>query len=116
MTPLNDSHCDFGPPPPCPERFNLAKYVLTGAAADPDKIALTIVGGAQAPATRLTYAALTDRVLGAAAGLKAAGLKPGERIILRIGHDVEFPCQHVGAGKTNHLETISRFSFRPLHA
>ena len=97
MTPLNDSHCDFGPPPPCPERFNLAKYVLTGAAADPDKIALTIVGGAQAPATRLTYAALTDRVLGAAAGLKAAGLKPGERIILRIGHDVEFPILFLAA-------------------
>ena len=49
MKPLTTSLCDFGPPPPCPEPFNLAEYVLTGAGADKNKCALTIVGGSDAP-------------------------------------------------------------------
>lgn len=97
MTPLTHSHCDFGPPPPCPRHFNLAKYALTGAGADRRKIALTIVGGAGEPATRLTYGDLTESVLRAAGGLEAAGLKPGERLVLRIGHDIDFPIIFLGA-------------------
>ncbi len=97
MPPLTTSLCDFGPPPPCPERFNLADYVLTGAGADPDKCALTIVGGPDAPVQRLTYGQMKDRVLNAAAGLSSQGLGPGERVILRIGHEIDFPIFFLAA-------------------
>lgn len=97
MTPLTDSHYDFGPPPPCPARFNLAEYVLTGANADAQKVALTIVGGGGQPALRLTYGELLDRVLTAAGGLAALGLTRGERLVLRIGHEIEFPIIFLAA-------------------
>ena len=97
MTRLTESHCNFGPPPACPAGFNLAKYVLTGAGAAEDKIALTIVGDADGPATRLTYGELQARVLKAAAGLAEAGLQPGERLILRIGHEIDFPIMFLAA-------------------
>lgn len=97
MLPLTTSHCDFGPPPPCPAEFNLAEYVLTGAGADPDKCALTIVGGPDAPIQRLTYSEMKDRVLGVAAGLCAKGLGAGDRVILRIGHEIDFPIFFLAA-------------------
>lgn len=97
MTSLTTSQCDFGPPPPCPAAFNLAEYVLTGAGADPGKCALTIVGGPDAPVQRLTYREMKDRVLSAAAGLSAQGLCAGERVILRIGHEIDFPIFFLAA-------------------
>ncbi len=97
MTPLTNSHCDFGPPPPCPARFNLAEYVLTGAGADPDKIALTIVGGPEAPVRQLTYGQLKQQVLTTAAALRNHGLEAGDRLILRIGHEIEFPIFFLAA-------------------
>ena len=97
MTPLTNSLCDFGPPPPCPQRFNLAEYVLTSANANKDKIALTIVGGADQPVQRLTYGEMKTRVLTTAAGLQEEGLQPGERLVLRIGHEIEFPIFFLAA-------------------
>ncbi len=97
MTSLTTSHCDFGPPPPCPDQFNLAKYVLTGAGANPDKCALTIVGGPDAPVQRLTYGEMKDRVLCAAAGLADKGLCAGQRVVLRIGHEIDFPILFLAA-------------------
>ena len=97
MTPLTTSHCDFGPPPPCPATFNLAEYVLTGAGADPDKCALTIVGGPDAAVQRLTYGEMKNRVLGTASALTAQGLAAGDRVILRIGHEIDFPIFFLAA-------------------
>ena len=97
MTPLTNSLCDFGPPPPWPQRFNLADYVLTSAKADKDKIALTIVGGTDQPVQQLTYGEMKTRVLTTAAGLQAKGLQSGERLVLRIGHEIEFPVFFLAA-------------------
>lgn len=97
MTPLTTSLCEFGPPPPCPDTFNLAEYVLTGAGAAPDKCALTIVGAPDAPVQRLTYGEMKDRVLCAAAGLATQGLRAGDRVILRIGHEIDFPIFFLAA-------------------
>ncbi|MEM7269822.1 MAG: acyl-CoA synthetase, partial [Pseudomonadota bacterium] len=87
------SLADYGPPPPCPAQFNLARYVL--AAGDDDKVALTIVD--ENGPVRLTYADLRRRVSKAAGALLAAGVKPGERIVLRIGHDLAFPIAFLAA-------------------
>lgn len=97
MTSLTTSLCDFGPHPPCPDPFNLAEYVLTGAGADPGKCALTIVGEPDAPVQRLTYGEMKHRVLGAAAGLADNGLGAGDRVILRIGHEIDFPILFLAA-------------------
>lgn len=92
--PLRLSDCDFGPPPPCPARFNLARHSLeTGPA---EKTALTVVRG-RGEAERLTYADLRARVARAAGGLLARGVKPGERVLLRIGHSTDFPVFFLGA-------------------
>lgn len=84
---------DLGPPPPCPARFNLARYVLTGAGAAPDKIALTVLG---ASAEVWRYGDLDRAVRGVAAGLRAAGLQTGERVALRLGNRAEFPLMFFG--------------------
>lgn len=97
MTTLTTSLCNFGPPPPCSDPFNLAEYVLTGAVADPDKCALTIVGGPNAPVQRLTYGEMKTRVLSSAAGLADKGLGAGDRVILRIGHEIDFPILFLAA-------------------
>lgn len=87
---------DEGPPPPCPARFNLAQYVL--AAGAPDKIALTIAQSAADPAPlRLSYDDLRDQVLRTGAGLLAAGARPGDRVLIRVGHSVDFPILFLGA-------------------
>lgn len=46
------SEFDQGPPPPCPEPFNLAAYVLALADSLPDKIALSILGAKTGPTAR----------------------------------------------------------------
>lgn len=90
------SLCDFGPPPPCPVRFNLAAHAL-GAGA-PEKVALTVARAGDDPTPeRLTYGALHDRVLRAAAGIAAQGVAPGDRVMLRIGHSTDFPIFFLGA-------------------
>ena len=91
MPTLPVSLCDFGPPPACPDQFNLAEYVLTSAGTAADKVALTVVGGHESVLTTLSYGDLQDRVLHAAGGLAAMGLGRGDRVILRIGHQIEFP-------------------------
>ena len=74
----------------------MAAHVLsTSAARWPDKTALQIVtpSGAQA----WSYAQLMAAVLGCAGGLQACGLVPGDRILMRLGSQVEFPILFLGA-------------------
>lgn len=86
---------EHGAPPPCPTPFNLAGYVLGHAADRPDKTALQILrtNGAE----RWSYGRLEASVRGAATGLLALGLAPGDRVLLRLGNTVEFPVAFLGA-------------------
>lgn len=80
---------------PCPEPFNLAAYVLAAAGRTPDKIALVIA--APTGAERWSYGALAAAVRGIGTGLMAAGLSPGDRVLLRLGNTVDFPLAFLGA-------------------
>ncbi|SEL05451.1 Acyl-CoA synthetase (AMP-forming)/AMP-acid ligase II [Roseivivax marinus] len=86
---------DGGPPPPVPTPFNLTAHVLEAGTADPDKVALAIV--APTGAERWSYGRLRAAVLGIAHGLRAQGLGPGERVLMRLGNDVAFPLAYLGA-------------------
>lgn len=90
-----DAIFDQGPPPPCPEPFNLAAYVLAHAPALRDKTALAVISPDGAACW--TYEALEAAVLGAAAGLLQQGLVPGDRLLMRLGNSVEFPICYLAA-------------------
>lgn len=75
--------------------FNLAAHVLARAEAQPDKIALAVLGLGRAE--RWSYGRLSAAVRGAATGLRARGLAPGERVLLRLGNTPEFPVAFLGA-------------------
>ncbi len=83
------------PVPSITEPFNLADYVLNARARDPDKAALEIVGPNQRDIW--TYAALSQAVSGIARGLHDLGFKPGDRVLLRLSNQVEFPLAYLGA-------------------
>ena len=89
------SIADAGAPPPCPAPFNLSAHVLARAEARADRIALAIVG--LSGAERWNYARLRAGVLGTATGLRATGLREGDRVLLRLGNTVEFPLAFLGA-------------------
>lgn len=68
-----------------PARLNLARYCLAGKPAE--KTALVVAG---ATAERWSYGALEDAVLRLAAGLRHAGVEPGERLFIRMGNSLDF--------------------------
>ena len=80
---------------PCPAPFNLAAYVLDAGTATPDKIALQILR--LTGAERWSFATLTAAVRGIGTGYLAAGLQPGDRVLLRLGNTVDFPLAFLGA-------------------
>ncbi len=80
---------------PCPAPFNLADSVLSAGRVRPDKIALAVLGPARAD--RWSYARLEGAVRAMAGGLLAAGLVPGDRVLLRLGNTPEFPVAFLGA-------------------
>jgi len=87
-----------GPLPP--PNLNLAEYTLGSAPhRDPARAALIVISdaAAAAPAEVWTYADLEAAVLRAAAGLNGLGLKPGARIVLRLGNTSAFPLCFFGA-------------------
>jgi len=86
---------DHGPPPPCPAPFNLAAYVLAGAGALDTKPALAVIS--PEGAEQWSYARLEAAVLGTASGLLAEGLRPGDRLLMRLGNSVHFPICYLGA-------------------
>ncbi len=79
---------------PCPAPFNLADHVLSAGRAQPDKIALAVLGPARAE--RWSFARLEAAVRGMAGGLSALGLTPGDRVLLRLGNTPEFPVAFLG--------------------
>jgi acyl-coenzyme A synthetase/AMP-(fatty) acid ligase len=86
---------DQGPPPPCPDRFNMAAHVLAHAALLPDKIALAVIG--PAGAERWNYARLEAAVRGTATGFLSLGLAPGDRVLMRLGNTVDFPIAYLAS-------------------
>lgn len=86
---------DHGAPPPCPAPFNLAAHVLAHAPEQPDKIALAVLG--LGGARRWSYARLERAVRGTGTGLVRAGLRPGQRVLMRLGNTAAFPIAYLGA-------------------
>lgn len=86
---------DTGAVAPCPASFNLAEYVLAAGSTTPDRIALVILRAAGAE--RWSYGRLSDVVLAVAGGLLGRGLRPGDRLLLRLGNGVSFPLAFLGA-------------------
>jgi acyl-coenzyme A synthetase/AMP-(fatty) acid ligase len=73
----------------------MAAYVLNGSGAPDDKIALAVL--ALSGAERWSYGKLRSAALGTGTGLLNAGLKPGDRVMLRLGNTVDFPLAFLGA-------------------
>ncbi len=73
----------------------MARYCLGPAAHRPvDKVGLIVVSDHLDPtraAERWTYGALAATVAGYARGLADAGLRPGDRLMLRMGNVSDFP-------------------------
>lgn len=80
---------------PCPAPFNLAAYALATAQTAPERIALQIL--TLTGAERWSYGALAGAVRGIGTGLRAAGVRPGDRLLLRLGNTVDFPLAYLGA-------------------
>lgn len=81
--------------PPCPTPFNLAAHALRHARDLADKPALEILQGSASE--RWTYARVEAAVRGIGTGLLALGLRPGDRILLRLGNSAVFPLAYLGA-------------------
>lgn len=79
------------PHPAAPNPFNMAQYVLRHAADLGDKTALSVVAADGNDDRHWTYATLSRAVRNVAGGLLAQGLSPGDRVLLRLGNDVDFP-------------------------
>ena len=95
LTPLTHAVLDLGPPPPCPDAFNLAAYVLQHAARLGEKTALGLVS--DQAAEHWCFARLEAAVRGTGTGLRAAGLQPGALVLIRLGNSVDFPIAYLGA-------------------
>ncbi|HID67446.1 MAG TPA: long-chain fatty acid--CoA ligase, partial [Roseibacterium sp.] len=86
---------DQGPPPPCPNPFNMAAHVLTHAARLPDKRALSVLHGGHSEDWR--FDRLERAVRGVGTGLHNVGLCPGQIVLMRLGNSVDFPIAYLGA-------------------
>ncbi|MDU9006397.1 class I adenylate-forming enzyme family protein [Sedimentitalea todarodis] len=86
---------DQGPPPPCPDPFNLAAHVLGAASTHADKTALSVLG--QSGSQDWTYSELENAVRATGTGLLDAGLQPGDIVLMRLGNTVDFPITYLGA-------------------
>ena len=73
--------------------LNACEYLLDRrlAAGDADRIALT------GPAGDLTYLQLHDRVCRTAAGLRAVGLRPEQRVLMLMADSPEFVTVYLAA-------------------
>jgi len=93
----DDSLFDQGPPPPCPASFNMAAHVLDAARRTPEKLALRVLADATGEvAEAWRYADLDRAIRATAAGLRSAGLQPGDRVALRMGNVSDFPILFFG--------------------
>ncbi|MBE7202354.1 MAG: AMP-binding protein, partial [Parafilimonas terrae] len=79
-----------------PARFNAARYCLAeNARLRPGKTALIMVG--DDTADRLTFGDVERAVRGIAAGLLGLGLKPSDRVMIRMGNEADYVLVYFGA-------------------
>lgn len=86
---------DQSTPSPCPAPFNMSAHVLRLADRQPGKIALSALS--LSASEDWTYGSLKSAILATGTGLLELGLKPGNRILLRLGNTVDFPVAYLGA-------------------
>jgi benzoate-CoA ligase len=79
------------PPAAPPERFNAAAWLLGLNAARPGKVAYVDDAGS------LAYGALDERVRRCAAGLRAAGVRREDRVLVVLLDSIDFPTAFLGA-------------------
>lgn len=86
---------DSPPWPACPAPFNLAAHALAAADRLADKVALLVLrlDGAE----RWSYGRLVRAVRGTGTGFLRQGLRPGDRVLMRLGNTVDFPVTFLGA-------------------
>lgn len=70
-----------------PEFYNFATDVIDRWAADPAKLALWWVDAQGENAQKLTFAEVSRKSSRIAAAMRAAGLRPGDRVIIVIGRE-----------------------------
>lgn len=75
--------------------MNLAEHVLAAGEAQPDRMAMAVIGLGHAD--RWSHGRLRRAVLGTASGLLRAGLAPGDRLLMRLGNSPRFPVTYLGA-------------------
>lgn len=79
-----------------PARFNAARYCIgENAKLRPEKTALILVGDGNE--ARLTFGEVDRAVRGIGAGLLRLGLRPGDRVMIRMGNDADYALLHFGA-------------------
>lgn len=79
-----------------PARFNAARYCLAeNARLRADKTALVLVG--DGTADRLSFGAVERSARAIAAGLLGLGLKPGDRVMIRMGNEADYVLVYFGA-------------------
>lgn len=75
--------------------MNLAEHVLRAGLAQPDRLAMSVLGLGRAD--RWSHARLRRAVLGTATGLLQQGLAPGDKLLMRLGNTPAFPITYLGA-------------------
>nr|WP_307533786.1 class I adenylate-forming enzyme family protein [Paracoccus sp. PAMC 22219] len=75
--------------------MNLAEHVLRAGRDVPDKQALVVMGPDGADVW--THGDLRRAVLSTATGLLRAGLRPGDRLLMRLANRPAFPIAYLGA-------------------
>lgn len=105
MSPQNraDPPSRVAPEPP-PRRFNLARYCLGPDPLRPaERVGLVVIHGADEQAAgaegdeRWTFGELDRAVRQVGAGLLASGLRPGDRVVLRLGNTSDSALLFFGA-------------------
>ncbi len=94
------SICRNGVPEACPERFNMARYVMEDAVGKwPEKSALIVVDGSNPSVASevWTFAEIDEAIRRAAGTFAAQGLGHGDRVLIRIGDTPRFPIAYFGA-------------------
>lgn len=96
----SDPSISYSAPLP-PRQFNMARYCLAeNAARTPNKVALIVVDDPSVEATageRWTYGELEETVRRVASGLQEAGLKPGDRLMIRLPNTSAYALLFFGA-------------------
>ena len=101
----------------CPNKFNLAEYVLESSSKNLNKNALEIIS--KTSQRTLTYNQLKRRVLTTGNALLKLGIMPGDKILFRLENTVTFPIAYLGAISVGIIpvptsSNLTEYEFREL--